>query len=381
MRDHMKIVIAMDSFKGTLASDEAGKIVKEAFVSVMPEAKAEVVCVADGGEGMASAMIKNIGGELLETTVEDPLGRPVKAAYVLAGETAVIEMAEASGLMLLNEREYDPCKASTYGTGQLIKKALDEGARRIIVGLGGSATNDGGAGMAMALGVSLRDGNGLEIAKGGAALRDLCEVDVSGLDGRLRDCEIIAACDVDNVLCGIKGATRVYGPQKGVTEENADMLDNAIAGYAALAEKAMNRNAAMTEGAGAAGGLGFGLLAFCGAKVRPGIDVVLEAAGFQDMLADADLLITGEGCIDRQTANGKTPVGTAKYADASGVPVIAIAGQMKAGYEGVYKKGICAVFSCVSRVMTWDDARKEAREGLDSTAGNIARLIKAARHL
>lgn len=370
-----KLVIAMDSFKGTLSSLEAGQIVKEAFLSVFPAVHAEVVCVADGGEGMVEAMMRNMGGTLRTAEVSDSLGRPVRAAYGIAGETAVIEMAAASGLPLLTEAEYDPLRTTTYGTGELIRHALDEGAKRIIVGLGGSATNDGGAGMAQALGVRLKDTNGREIEPGGGALDALSEIDLSGLDPRLGECEIIAACDVKNPLCGKNGATYVYGPQKGVCALDAETLDNALKRFAALAEQQTKSSCSLREGAGAAGGLGFGMMVFLHAKVQPGIETVLACADMEQRLSGADLLITGEGCIDAQTANGKTPVGVAACAKGR-MPVIAIAGQVKPGFEAVYAAGICAVLSCVNRIMTMDEVRGGAKEQLYGAAQSAARLIK-----
>ncbi len=370
-----KIVIAMDSFKGTLSSLEAGETVKEAFLSIFLQAKAEVVCVADGGEGMVEAMMRNLDGALHMATVSGPLGRPMQAAFGLAGELAVIEMAAASGLPLLKDEERDPYRATTYGTGELIRRALDLGAKRIIVGLGGSATNDGGAGMAQALGVSLKAKDGTKIGSGGMALNALCEIDMDGLDARLADCEVIAACDVNNPLCGAQGATYVYGPQKGVDAQHAQALDAALEHFAACVEQQTGERFFERAGAGAAGGLGFGMMAFLKAKVRPGIEVVLQSAKLQDRLQDADLLITGEGCIDSQTVNGKTPVGVAACAQGR-VPVLAIGGQVKRGYEAVYSAGIDAVVSCVNRPMEAEEIQRSAKAQLYNAAQTAARLIK-----
>jgi glycerate kinase len=369
----MKIVIAMDSFKGTMTSPEAGETVRSAFLSVFPDAEAEVVCVADGGEGTAHAMVSNMGGEMRRAIVSDPLGRPVTAEYGISGDTAVIEMASASGLPLLAPDEYDPFRATTYGTGELMRRALDEGARRIVLGLGGSATNDGGAGMAQALGASLRDAGGKEIARGGYALRSLAEVDLSGLDPRLRSCEVIAACDVSNPLCGARGATRVYGPQKGVREDQVAALDEALGHLAEVC--AGGREIAAREGAGAAGGLGFGLMYFCGASVAPGIETVLEAAGLDEKAAHADFVITGEGSIDAQTVFGKTPVGVAAYAERHGVPTIAIAGQSDPGYEAVFEKGIDVVLTTIDRNMSREEILSEGRGQLHRTAVSAAKLM------
>lgn len=365
----------MDSFKGTLSSLEAGETVKEAFLSIFPQAKAEVVCVADGGEGMVEAMMRNMDGTVHTTTVFGPLGQPVQAAYGMAGELAVIEMAAASGLPLLKEEERDPYRATTYGTGELIRHALDLGAKRIVVGLGGSATNDGGAGMVQALGVSLRAKDGKELDSGGMALNALDEIDMTGLDARLADCEIIAACDVKNPLCGKHGATYVYGPQKGVEADRAEALDAALGHFAACVERQRGERFSEREGAGAAGGLGFGMMAFLKAKVQPGIEVVLKSADMQNKLKDVDLLITGEGCIDSQTVNGKTPVGVAACAQGR-MPVVAIGGQVKPGHEAVYHAGIDAVASCVNRPMTSEEIQRGAKAQLYTAAQTVARLIK-----
>lgn len=372
----MKILIAMDSFKGTLSSLEAGETIKKAFLTVFPDALAKVICVADGGEGMVEAMMRNLNGEIIKKIVSGPLGKPVEASLCLANDTAVIEMAAASGLTLLKKEECDPYRASTYGTGELMLAAMDAGAKKIIVGLGGSATNDGGAGMAQALGVRLEDKAGKELERGGMALKDLAKIDLSGIDPRIKDIEIVAACDVKNPLCGKNGATCIYGPQKGVTPDHEQHLDSAIKNLADRVFSETGIDYENAEGAGAAGGLGYGLMAFCGAKVEAGIDTVLRAAKIEEILLDTDLVITGEGSIDSQTVFGKTPVGVAKYAKKRNIPVIAIAGQAKEGYEAVYDAGIDALAACVNRIMQPEEAYGNAKTNLFRAAENTARMIR-----
>jgi glycerate kinase len=371
----MKIVIAMDSFKGTLSSFGAGTIVKKVFAETFPGAEITVIAVADGGEGINDAMLENIGGAYREVTAEGPFGEPVRAKYVLSDDIAVIEMAEVAGLTLLHRNEANPELASTYGVGELIIDALDAGAKEIIIGLGGSATNDGGSGMAQALGASLLNDAGNELPRGGAALSSLAHISLDGLDQRIRACTIVGACDVTNPLCGKNGASFIYGPQKGADAAAVQRLDKALMHFSEIVRADLCLDSAEVKGSGAAGGLGFGLMAFCGAQLRPGIDLVLEHANIDKHLKGASLTITGEGSIDAQTINGKTPVGVARYAVRNNVPVVAICGQARDGYDAVYAEGIDAVFSSVSEITDPESALKHAEKNLKLITANVARAI------
>ena len=326
----MRIVIAPQEFKGSLTAIQAAQAIADGLRRGLPDADPVLVPMADGGPGTVDAVVTAKGGRWLETTVRDPLGAPVDAAWgIVAGDTAVVEMAAASGLLLVPEARRDPRVTSTYGTGQLIAAALAAGCRRIIVGVGGSATNDGGAGVAQALGARLLDDAGHDLPPGGAALARLARIDGSDLDPRLREAQVFAATDVFNPLCGLHGASAVYGPQKGATPETVRELDAALAHYAAVIERDLGVRVLDVPGAGAAGGLGAGLVAFLGAQIVPGAQLVAEIVGLQQRIAGADLVIAGEGRLDAQTAFGKAPREVARLAHQAGVPVIAIAGTMR----------------------------------------------------
>lgn len=372
----MKIVIAMDSFKGTLSSKQAGNIVKNAFLDVFEDAATEVVCIADGGEGTVEAVMKNIDGAVCEMEVIGPIGKPVFAHYGMMGDMAVIEMAQASGLTLIENGRGEPLAATTYGTGQLMKRALDAGAKRMIIGIGGSATNDGGAGMAQALGARFLDASGEEIGFGGAALAKLASIDMTKMDKRIFACEIIVACDVTNPLYGMEGASFVYGPQKGANEKDVMLLDYALRQLADIAIKRLGKDYSLIPGAGAAGGLGFGLMAFCGAVVKPGIEMILEISKMKEKLEGADLLITGEGCMDKQALNGKAPMGVCSLARENNVPAIAIAGQVKGGSKLTDSVGLQAAIACVNRIMSFEEVKKESGKRLYNAAFTAARLLK-----
>lgn len=332
----MRIVVAPQEFKGTLTADEAAQAMAAGVRAAFPNADVDVLPLADGGPGTVRAIVGAAGGELRETEVRGPLPGTVGAQWgLLSGGTAVIEMAAAAGLVLLSEEQRDPRITTTYGVGQLILAALEAGARRIIVGLGGSATNDGGAGMAQALGARLDDLKGRELEEGGAALVSLDSIDISDLDSRIRETEFVGATDVRNPLCGPEGASVVYGPQKGATPGVARELDDALMNYARVIERDLDVSVAGVPGAGAAGGLGAGLIAFLGASIRPGIDVVAEVVGMRERLRGADLLLTGEGRLDGQTGYGKTVAGVAQIAQEEGVPVLTVPGSLGAGWEAV----------------------------------------------
>ncbi|CAH0527993.1 Glycerate 3-kinase [Allocatenococcus thiocycli] len=372
----MKVVIAPDSFKESLTAKQVSEAIKAGLARVWHNAEFVTVPVADGGEGTVQSLIDATQGEQVFTTVFDPLNKEVQAFYGILGdgETAVIEMAEASGLHLVPAEDRDPKLTSSFGTGQLIKHALDRGMQRLIIGLGGSATNDGGVGMLAALGVKFLDESGNAIATNGGGLINLASIDTSGLDVRLAQCEILVACDVDNPLCGEKGASATFGPQKGATTTDISVLDNALRKFGELTEQVTGKHVLTREGAGAAGGMGAALLGYTSARLRPGIEIVLETVKLADHVADADIVFTGEGRIDHQTAHGKTPMGVAKVAKQFNLPVIALAGCVGDNYQAVYQCGIDAVFPCVPRAMSLADAMTEAETNVANLAENVARL-------
>jgi glycerate kinase len=380
----VKIVIAPDSWKESLSALEVARAIEAGFRSIFPHAEYRLLPVADGGEGTVDALVAATGGRRVAATVSGPLGEPVTACYGLAGNgaTAFIEMAAASGLALLPPARRDPLRASSRGTGELIRAALDAGARHLILGIGGSATNDGGAGMVQALGVRLLDRDGRELSPGGAALAGLARIDIDGLDARLAECVIEVACDVDNPLTGPQGASAVFGPQKGATAAMVSQLDTALAHFARIVERDLGVAVADVAGAGAAGGMGAAMLAFLGARLRPGIDIVVEAVGLEQAVAEADLVITGEGRIDGQTVHGKTPVGVARVAARHRKPVIGIAGSLGAEAGAVHAHGIDAVFSVLHRPCTLDEALGEAAVNIETAARNIAAVVQlgARRH-
>ncbi|WP_040161222.1 glycerate kinase [Nigerium massiliense] len=326
----MKVVIAPDSFKESLTARQVAENLRDGLAAVWPDAEYVLVPMADGGEGTVQSLVDATGGRRMTVPVSDPLGRPVEASFGVlgGGDVAVLEMAAASGLELLEPGERDPLGASTYGTGQLITAALHTGTRRIIVGIGGSATNDGGAGMVQALGGRLVDASGADLSPGGAALAELAHIDLSGLPERLRAVEIVVACDVDNPLTGPRGASRVFGRQKGADPQMIEQLDAALGTLARVIRADLGVDIEDVPGAGAAGGLGGGLLAFLGADLQRGIDIVIEHTALVDAVAGADLVITGEGALDSQTRYGKTPAGVARVAKERGVPVVAVAGSV-----------------------------------------------------
>ncbi|MCY9876345.1 glycerate kinase [Vibrio natriegens] len=372
----MKVVIAPDSFKESLTAKQVSEAIKAGLARVWHDAEFVTVPVADGGEGTVQSLIDATQGEQVFTTVFDPLNKEVQAFYGILGdgETAVIEMAEASGLHLVPAEDRDPKLTSSFGTGQLIKHALDRGMQRLIIGLGGSATNDGGVGMLTALGVKFLDESGNAIATNGGGLINLASIDTSGLDVRLAQCEILVACDVDNPLCGEKGASATFGPQKGATTTDISVLDNALRKFGELTEQVTGKHVLTREGAGAAGGMGAALLGYTPARLQPGIEIVLETVKLADHVADADIVFTGEGRIDHQTAHGKTPMGVAKVAKQFNLPVIALAGCVGDNYQAVYQCGIDAVFPCVPRAMSLADAMTEAETNVANLAENVARL-------
>ncbi|MRW89684.1 glycerate kinase [Duganella sp. FT80W] len=374
----MKIVIAPDSFKESLTAMAVANEIEAGFREVFPDAEYVKLPVADGGEGTVQAMIDASGGKRIALPVTGPLGETVSAFYGLMGDgqTAVIEMAAASGLELVMPSQRNPLRTTSYGTGQLILNALNAGARRFVLGIGGSATNDGGAGMLQALGGRLLDATGADLPPGGGALNMLDRIDLSGLDARIKDCVFDIACDVSNPLVGPQGASAIFGPQKGATAEMVARLDDNLRHYAAVIARDLGQDVAEVPGAGAGGGIGAAMLVFLGGRLRPGSEIVTAAVGLDAAVADAELIITGEGRIDGQTIHGKTPVGVARVAQRHGKPVIGLAGSLASDAAAVHEHGIDAVFAAVTRPCTVEEALAAAAVNVRNAARNIAATLR-----
>ncbi|RYY51401.1 MAG: glycerate kinase [Actinomycetales bacterium] len=379
----MHVVIAPDSFKESLSSPEVATALERGWLLGAPGSTCDLVPLADGGEGTVRALVQATGGHLERRRVQGPLGDPVDAELgVLGGPgplTAVVEVAAASGLALVPPDERDAGRATSYGTGELIAAALDLGARRIVLGLGGSATTDGGTGLARALGVRFLDADGQDVVGGGDDLGHIVRVDTDGRHRGLADCEVLAACDVDNPLTGPDGAAAVYGPQKGADPASVARLDGNLAHLAGVLAGAGLGADATTPGAGAAGGIGFAVLALLHGRLRPGFDLVAEAVGLDDLLDRADLVLTGEGRLDRQSLAGKTPVGVMRRARARGIPVVALAGSLGEGADELLDAGMTAVLSVVPGVVDHDEAMSRAAANLEATARAVAAVWAAAR--
>jgi len=376
----MKILVAPDSYKGSLSSKQVCQAIEEGLLKAC-EGVFEVVKVpiADGGEGTVDAFLSALGGELIELTVTGPLGKPVHSFYgILPDGTAVIEMAAASGLSLIPAHQRNPLVTTTYGTGQLIMNALDHGCSRFIVGIGGSATNDAGVGMLQALGIKFLDDAGKEVPWGGGNLDKVATIDLKGMDSRLKNAQFIVACDVDNPLCGEKGASAVYGPQKGATPDMVKLLDRNLSHLADVVASVLGEDHRNDPGAGAAGGLGFAFKAFLDAQMRPGIDVVMEATHMDTLAAQSDIIITGEGRTDYQTAQfGKAPSGVAKLGKRMGKPVLLISGALGEGYQELFNQGVIAAFSIANGPLSLQEAMENAYSLLVDVAQNIGRLLVA----
>jgi glycerate 2-kinase len=338
-----RVVIAPDKFKGSVTAEEAAEAIAGGLLSARPDLDVAKLPVADGGEGTVAAAV-SAGYELVQVLAEGPTGEPVDTAFALHGSTAVVELAAVTGLRLLPGPPA-PLTASTYGVGQVMLAALDSGATTIMLGIGGSASTDGGAGLLAALGIRLTSVGGAEIGRGGVALLELSAVDAAGLDPRLREATVLVATDVRNPLLGPSGAAAVFGPQKGATDADVVLLERALARFAALTESTIGRDVAEAPGAGAAGGTGFGLLAYIGARLEPGVDLVLDLIGFDAALAGADLVVTGEGSLDAQSLGGKAPVGVAAAAARHGVPVVAVAGRVQLTEAQIAAAGFAAAYS------------------------------------
>ncbi|MBV6715171.1 glycerate kinase [Paenibacillus chitinolyticus] len=376
----MKIVIAPDSYKGSLSSKEAGLAIERGVRRAgIGNFTTSVIPMADGGEGTLECLMESSKGRMVRAVVKDPLGRDISAVFGILGDgrTGVIEMAKSSGLYLLEESERNPLLTSTYGFGQLIKAALDEGCRHFILGLGGSATNDGGAGMLQALGAELLDSGGRPLADGagGGALGEVAGISVDGLDKRLARCTFTLACDVTNPFTGPHGASAVFGPQKGAAPDMVDRLESNLARFADVIREATGTALHGLPAAGAAGGLAGGILAFLNARLESGFSVVSAVTGLEAAVKGADLVLTGEGRTDAQTARGKTPAGVAGLAAKHGVPAVVLAGSVGEGIEELYGQGVTAVFSLVNGPMSLEEAMRRTPELLEQTAAQVMRVF------
>jgi len=366
--------VAPDKFKGSLTADQAARAIESGLLRAWPAIEVVRLPVADGGDGTVSAAV-SAGYEERVVTVDGPTGLPVEATFAVRGDAAVLEMAEASGLAQLPGGQTAPLAASTYGTGQLLLAALDAGCRHLVLGIGGSASTDGGAGMIQALGVRLLDRGGEPVARGGAALIDLARVDVSGLDTRLAHTTLVLASDVDNPLLGPSGAAAVYGPQKGATDDDVVVLERALTRYVEVVRRDVGVAIGELPGAGAAGGTGAGALAFLGASITPGIALVLEVVGFADAVNGAVLVITGEGSLDQQSLSGKTPIGVATAAAATGTPVIALVGRLEVGPKDLRAVGITAARALLELEPNVSIARRDAAELLAELARQVGQEL------
>ncbi|MEZ8576921.1 glycerate kinase [Vibrio splendidus] len=386
----MKIVIAPDSFKESLSAVSVAACIEKGFREIFPDAEYVTLPLADGGEGTVDVLLQGLVGQKRTYQVEGPLGALVHAEWAMLepsdsnpNKTALIEIAAASGLDLLKPEQRDPLIASSFGTGQLILEAIERGAQTIILGLGGSATNDGGAGIVQALGGLLLDDDGQELNRGGAALAELASIDLTGLDSRCADVELIVACDVDNPLCGDNGASHVFGPQKGATPEQVLLLDKALANFAQIAESqgcVGGEPVQERAGYGAAGGTPMGLGLLFNMQIKPGIEMVLDVLQADEVLKGADLVITGEGQMDNQTLQGKTPYGIAKRASLQGIPTIGIAGSLGSEVEALYGE-MSSLFGTVRSPQSLDQVLQEAEKNLTRTARNIAATLKLGRKI
>lgn len=374
----MRIVIAPDSFKESMTALEAAHAIEAGFKEVFPQAEYLKIPMADGGEGTVQSIIDATDGEIRKLFVTGPLGEQIEAFYGLSGDgkLAVIEMAASSGLEKVPPAKRNPLLTTTYGFGELIADALNEGVEEILLGIGGSATNDGGAGMLMALGGKLLDRDGQAIQPTGAGLKDLVDIDLIDLHPRIKDVTIRVACDVDNPLTGKNGAAYIYGPQKGANPDQVVELDQNLKNYAEVIKNKLQKDIEKIAGAGAAGGLGAGLIAFLSAKLEPGGDLLADLMNLDDKIKNADLVITGEGGINHQTIFGKTPIAVSKIAKKHEVPTIAFSGVLNKGYESIYEEGINAVFSILPELTSLEETLEKGYINLRNTAMNVAQLLK-----
>ena len=374
---NLTIAVAPDSFKGTLTAMEAAACIERGLKNIIPHISVRKVPMADGGEGTVTAIVGATDGKMVSRTVQNPLGKKIKASFGLTGdkETAVIEMAAANGLALLASKERNPMKTSSHGTGELIYHALNSGAKKVLVGIGGSATNDGGAGMAQALGIKLLDRKGHQIKGCGEGLGKLDRIDMSGIDPRLASLSVEVACDVDNPLTGEHGASYIYGPQKGATPDMVKQLNANLKRLADIIKRDIGVDVLTVPGSGAAGGLGGGLMAFLGGKLRSGVDIVIDIVKLKEKIKGCDLVIAGEGRMDGQTVFGKTASGVAKIAKQLDIPVISISGCTGEGIRNVHSIGVDAYFSALQECVTEEELHKQAPAMLTDCTEQIARLL------
>lgn len=372
-----RLVLAPDSFKESMCAKEVCEAMEEGIKRIFPEAKCIKVPMADGGEGTLEALIDATKGKIMTKEVTGPLGEKVMASYGLLGDqkTAVIEMAQAAGLDLVPIHKRNPLLTTTYGVGELIKAALEQGVSRVMIAIGGSATNDAGVGMLQALGARFKDKHGKEIGFGGSEVGKIEQIDLTGIDTRLNQVSIEVACDVTNPLTGPNGASYVFGKQKGATDEMVEELDQALSHFAKVTYKTLGQDINDLKGAGAAGGLGAALAGFCKGKLIPGVDLVVKYAGLEEKIKGAQYILTGEGSIDGQTQYGKTITGVAKVAKQYGIPLIALGGRVTKESETLYDLGVSAIFSITPSAMPLEEAMAKGKENMVRTTENICRLI------
>lgn len=377
----MKFVLAPDSFKESMTAKEVCTAMEKGIKKVLKDAECISVPMADGGEGTMQSLVDATGGSIYSLEVTAPMGDKTIGKYGILGDgkTAIIEMAESSGIDLVKRSERNPLVATTYGVGELIKDALDRNVEKIIIGLGGSATNDGGAGMLQALGVSLKDSEGNELSFGGEALKNLSSIDMSNFDKRVLNTKFEAACDVENPLTGPKGASYVFGPQKGASKEDVEVLDNALRNFADVVRKQLNKEMDDLKGAGAAGGLGGSVAVFLNAELKRGIELVIKYSGLEEKVVGADYVFTGEGSIDFQSKYGKTPVGVALVAKEHNIPVIAVAGRTGEGIEELYEYGITSILGILPSIVSLDEALETGKENIERTIENVTRIIVSSK--
>ena len=375
----MKVVIAIDSLKGSLSSIEAGMAAKEGILKAKPDAEVIVKPLADGGEGTADALIEGLNGERIDLTVTGPMGSPVSCyyGYIKESSTAIMEMASAAGITLVPDEEKNPLLATTYGVGEMIANAMELGCRNFIIGIGGSATNDGGIGMLKALGYEFFDKNGEDAGEGGQALAKVSSINTKNRNPLISECTFRIACDVNNPLCGENGATYIYGPQKGVTDGFKANLDAGMANFSKVTAAALGHDDSKIAGVGAAGGLGFAFLSYIGAELTPGIELILNAVGLEDELKNADIAVTGEGRLDHQTAMGKAPVGVARLAQQYAAKVVAFAGAVTEGAVACNDAGIDAFFPIIRGITTLEEAmnKENAHKNMAAATEQVFRLL------
>ena len=374
----MKVVIAPQSYKGSISAIKVAEAIKEGILRVLPQTETILIPVADGGDGTLETLVESTGGTIHKSNATDPLGNLIPVIWGTLGDnkTAIIEMARISGLALVPSNKRNPYYTTSYGLGEIIREALDLNYRKFIIGIGGSATNDGGAGMAQALGAKLTDINKRPLDFGGLALNKITKIDISSIDPRIHESEILVACDVNNPLCGLNGASFVYGPQKGASPEMVKVLDEALYNFGTQLINDTGIDIMETPGSGAAGGIGGGMVGFLNAQLKPGVDIVLDTLGFDKSLKNVNLVITGEGQIDFQTVFSKAPIGVAKHAKKYNIPVIAICGSLGKNYQDVHSHGIDAVISIIPKPMTLKKATDNAYELIANTSEQLFRVLK-----